>query len=55
MTALEAYEAFDAKWPKSLAWFDFDYAPKYVSLDGDFTLDQLREIVRLAEGVSHEG
>lgn len=51
MTALEAYEAFDAKFPKSMAWFDFDKAPEVVQLDGDFTLAELKEIIRLTEAV----
>lgn len=57
MTAPEAYEAFDAKWPKLRAWFTFvafDQAHESVQLDGVFTIEQLKEIVRLAEAIERE-
>lgn len=54
MTVLEAYEAFDRAFPMSMAWFDFDNAPQIVQLDGDFTLAELKEIIRLAEAVERE-
>lgn len=54
MTKQEAYKAFHAKFPRNLCWLDFDCLPTKMCLDGDFTMEELREVMRLAEAVECE-